>query len=80
MHIWMRGIISVALLACASTASATGCVYMLASGPLAIDEGTYRALQGATYDIEIWMDFSADITLGGGYVVVFNEDAFDFVS
>lgn len=55
-------------------------VYMVATGDHALDDNTFRIVQGATYNIEIWMDFSADPTIGGGYDVVFDDEAFDFVT
>ena len=80
MHRWLRGFTTVAALGLSVAANGIGYVYLVAGGPLALDAGTFLAVEGATYDVEIWMDFSTDATLGGGYDVVFNEAAFDFVS
>ncbi|MFK7887964.1 MAG: hypothetical protein AB8G16_13980 [Gammaproteobacteria bacterium] len=74
----LRRLFLIAFVFCSASAKAVS-VYMVTTGPLAVDNDTFLAVEGATYNIEIWMDFTADRTLGGGYDVVFNEGAFDFV-
>ncbi len=74
-----RKIAASALVALCVPAQAVS-VYMVTTGSLGVDSDTFLAVEGATYNIEIWMDFTDDRTLGGGYDVVFDEAAFDFVS
>lgn len=64
-------------------ASADGCVYLVDQGNVynpATGERSGTAVQGDTVTLDIWMDFTNDQTIGGGFDITYDESAVDSIS
>ncbi|MEL7448709.1 MAG: hypothetical protein AAFN78_05840 [Pseudomonadota bacterium] len=60
-----------AYLLCSGAAHAFGIFIVAPSTPISV---------GSEFDLQVWADFSQDPTLGGGFDIVYDDDALDFLS